>query len=355
MDLGWPPLYFYLPPDYWPHPLPDSADSPWLGFGVGIYAWTVQTCLRLKAAGISCELTSNFPQDGVVFVHRNILANKQIRPDCRLNLILVCLKGELLPFRAALLHIVQNPLEASRSSYFIPHWPQPGLVPRHAGRGACLENVAFMGHRDNLAPELATPAWEQALADLGLVWQPRLSHHHWSRLEGMHPQWHDYSEVDVVVAVRSFRHQNRQRRQNYRNKPATKLYNTWLAGVPAILGQESAFQAERRSPLDYLEVQSPEEVLQALKRLQQQPDLHQAMAERSRLRAAEVAPAAITQRWIAFLKEVAVPTYHRWCQLPLSRRRALLAQQAFTASKARAECKLRSLLGSGLESLRLPK
>jgi hypothetical protein len=37
---------------------------------------------------------------------------------------------------------------------------------------------------------------------------------------------------------------------------AIKLYNCWHAGVPAVLGAESAFRANRRSDLDYLEVQS---------------------------------------------------------------------------------------------------
>ena len=37
-------------------------------------------------------------------------------------------------------------------------------------------------------------------------------------------------------------------------KPPSKLFNSWLAGVPAVLGHESAYRAERRSDLDYIEV-----------------------------------------------------------------------------------------------------
>jgi hypothetical protein len=62
--------------------------------------------------------------------------------------------------------------------------------------------------------------------------------------------WHDYSDVDVVVAVRSFDH----------NDPPSKFHNAWHAGVPAVL-RESAYQANRKRDLDYLEVSSADDVM----------------------------------------------------------------------------------------------
>ena len=44
-----------------------------------------------------------------------------------------------------------------------------------------------------------------------------------------------------------------------------------IAGVPALLGCESAYQAERRNEYDYFEVHSADEVLETLLRLRGDP------------------------------------------------------------------------------------
>ncbi|HEY9761058.1 MAG TPA: hypothetical protein V6D07_00965, partial [Trichocoleus sp.] len=241
--------------------MPAHADLPWPGFGLGIYAWTLQTYLRLTAAGLPCQLVPVLPEEGVVFVHGNALQTERVFQPSPKRLI-VSFKADVLPGATAQIQIVQNPQEADARThcYWLPHWPQPGLQPRHPQRGNQLQNVAFFGHVNNLADELASLDWKAALADLGLCWGPRLSGHHWSQQVDLPSNWHDYQEVDVIVAVRSFQAREIQRTRNYGNKPATKLYNAWLAGVPAILGSESAYRAERQSDLDFLEVNSLDDV-----------------------------------------------------------------------------------------------
>jgi len=86
--------------------------------------------------------------------------------------------------------------------------------------------------------------WQAILRELELTW-------HFVGPD----RWHDFREVDVVVAVRGFD------RHRHANKPPTKLFNAWHAGVPVILGRESAYQHERLSPLDYLEAGSFAEVV----------------------------------------------------------------------------------------------
>jgi hypothetical protein len=77
-----------------------------------------------------------------------------------------------------------------------------------------------------------------------------------------HNEWHDYSDTDVVLAIRELDRDNL-----WQGKPASKLYNAWHAGVPAILGYVSAFRSERETKLDYLQATSVREVILALKKL----------------------------------------------------------------------------------------
>jgi hypothetical protein len=84
-------------------------------------------------------------------------------------------------------------------------------------------------------------------------------------------------------------------------KPATKLYNAWLAGVPAILGPEQAYRELRRSDLDYLEVKNVPEALAAVDRLIREPALYAAMVENGKRRAEEFTIDAIRKRWVDLL------------------------------------------------------
>jgi hypothetical protein len=112
----------------------------------------------------------------------------------------------------------------------------------------------------------------------------------------------------VVLAVRRF-----QGVDDFAWKPATKLYNAWHAGVPAVLGRESAYRAEWKSELDYWEVDTVEEALDALKKLRDDVALRRAMVENGKQRSQETEPQVLAQQWMQFLTEVAVPAYHTWC------------------------------------------
>ena len=94
-------------------------------------------------------------------------------------------------------------------------------------------------------------------------------------------RWTDYSDVDLVLAVRP-------PIGTYTDKPASKLYNAWRAGVPALLGPEPAFRELYTDPLDYVEVSTVEDALAAIDRLRAEPDLYRRMIDRGRRRGAGV-------------------------------------------------------------------
>ncbi|MDY7022126.1 MAG: hypothetical protein SWJ54_12325, partial [Cyanobacteriota bacterium] len=176
-----PKIYFYIPHSLFPKKFPQSPRENWPGFGLGIHAWTLQTYLRLKADGFPCELVNQFPQSGIVLAHRNSLSiSKGLKPGK--NLLLVCIKAESNFYPYSQLHVVQNPEEVNQvtSEYYIPHWPQPGLVSRNTQRESQFQNIAFFGHLNNLAPELSSLEWSQQLKQLGLNWCPIINQNHWS-------------------------------------------------------------------------------------------------------------------------------------------------------------------------------
>lgn len=102
---------------------------------------------------------------------------------------------------------------------------------------------------------------------------------------------------------------------SYHKFPPSKLYNSWLAGVPALLGNESAYRAEKRNQYDYFEVRSAGHVLRTLEHLRGDPTLRARVARNCSLRAREIGPEHVAERWIRTLTTVAAPAYERWCAM----------------------------------------
>jgi hypothetical protein len=336
MNSKLPPIYFYIPHHQWPSGkmpeiLPENPDQfwPWVSanctdrfISSGKYTWTLQTYLHLKATGFPCELTATMPAEGIVLSHRSLLPN-DLKPTAKI--LMVCIQGDKRRHPYAQIHLVQNPQQETIykflplwQNYYIHFWPQNGIIPRDFAHGERFRNICFFGRSYiNLAPELKDSWWKQQFHNLGLNFQ----------IVANPDKWHDYSNVDAILAVRSFR----RMAGNYGWKPATKLYNSWLAGVPAILGCESAYRAERKSELDYIEVSSPNELLLGLKRLRDDVEWRHAMVANGNIRAEEIKPATITNQWCNFITDVAVPTYESWCTLSNFEQQNLLRRSALIA------------------------
>ncbi len=319
-----PPIYFYIPQSDFPTGgVPENADLNWSGFqeamrnptfGNSVYCWTLQTYLYLKTAGFLCQLTGTIPDEGILIAHRSSIPFN-LRPKPKLFLISIKADHDQHPY--AQLQIVQNNQDANSigNSYYIPLWSQPGLIPRERARGDKFENIAYFGIEKNLAPELKDPSWSKQLGTLDLCWQIVSQN-----------RWHNYSDIDAVVAVRSFEN------QEYKYKPATKLYNSWLGCVPAIVGCDSAFRNERRSELDYLEVASVEDTIEALKRLRDNKELREAMVKNGIERVEVFSAENLVIRWRNFLTDVAIPAYYRWCDSGLQQK-LYLAKQYLTVQE----------------------
>ena len=191
--------------------------------------------------------------------------------------------------------IVQNALQATHDlmasrAHTLPMFPQQNLKRRLRSRRTTIERIVFMGDGHQVEPALRTDAFHAALRAMGVTFDIVDK----SRIR----EWKDYSKADLVVAIRP-------KGTAVECKPPSKLINAWVAGVPALLGSEPAYQRLRLEDSDFIEVNSGEEVLSAVRRLKDNPLEYAAMLSRCDERAVEFSSKAIAQQWADMLFGIA--------------------------------------------------
>jgi hypothetical protein len=306
-------IYFYAP-NSTSYQLLQHNYHHWVGTHSNFVAWAAPTYFHLKEAGFDCSITQEIPDEGILFVDRDLLGDQHKYLG---KTMLICAKSDREYHPSAHIHILHNINDASNklnqlwNPYYIPHWPLPGLILRRQERGSLVENIGYIGTRSQLAAELKSPQWSEALEKIGCRWLPIFEP----------SQWHDYQEIDVVVAARSFG------QQIYLNKGAIKLFNCWRAGVPAIFAPESAFLAEKNSDLDFIIANSLQDAIAAVDKLKNAPELYQAMIANGWRRAQTLTTEDTLGHWINFFQEYAFPEYEKWCQLSDTQRKALFVRR----------------------------
>ncbi|MFO8099790.1 MAG: hypothetical protein R6T83_09260 [Salinibacter sp.] len=314
-------------------------------------AWIVQTYRQLRAHGHPVEIDAVLPDDGiVVFIPEaeSLRALREQYTRAHWPLTFVTVRADVMEYRSpwADAEVVQNGRFADgRRSYFVPHWPQPGLRPRARGRGTRIEHITFKGGFGSLDKAFRSAAWRQYLAARGLTFEIASKH-----TQGAVPRWHDYEAADLMLAVRPLHGDGGRRCE----KPASKLVNAWMAGVPAVVGPEYAFRELREGPLDYVEVASLGEAMAAIDALREDPERYRAMQAHGRRRAEAFAPARIAERWAEVLFEH-VPALQRsrarrWAErLPLP-----LRQGWNVATSPPSAFELRKMVGDLYRSIQSP-
>ena len=303
-----------------------DPDRDWRELVTGERAWVLQTYLRLRASGRPVRFSDRLPEHGIaVFSCKQRHLLRRLAP-ARTSALLVGIRQDVGEAPFADFEIVQNPSQADAERRFhVPSWPQPGLVPRDPARDTRIETVVYKGFTENLHPDLASGEWRAFLRAEGLRWRlDSVAYRERVGAAAVAPPaerfaalaWNDFRDVDLVVAVRP------PNRGLHQRKPATKLYNAWLAGVPALLGPEVAYRSLRASDLDYIEVGSRDEAEAAVKRLRTDPRLYRMMVDNGRKRAEAFTVDCIAEQWARLLVEVLparanAPHVVRWRGKPL--------------------------------------
>jgi hypothetical protein len=260
-------------------------------------------------------LSDRLPRAGIAVFsasHRTRIARGPVQ---RTDAFLLATRQDRRETLFADAEVVQNPAQANgRNLLHVPHWPQPGLLPRDETRGDSLRRIEYKGFIGNLHPDFRDPAWPRFLAGHGIEWVCDGKVYAQGTTDGLQLQWNDFRETDLVLAVRP------ASADLHLRKPATKLCNAWLAGVPAMLGPESAYRSARQDELDFIEVSTRAEAELAVLRMLREPARYASMRQRARERATECTVERVTGHWLQVL-QVDVPALavhadvrrrHRW-------------------------------------------
>lgn len=287
--------------------------------------WCVQTYVQLKWRGLNVYLVPDYSSELICITLYDNLKHKKFAFN---SYIVACQQDRGRP-EICEQRIVQNPLNViDQTDHLLPLWPQPNIIERDKSRGTKVENLAFKGLERHLSEPFKNPEFLHRLESIGMS----LSVSSEDRESSLGSEWSNYSNVDLVLAVRNCNE------HLLSVKPASKLINAWLAGCPAILGPEPAYQHLRESELDYIEVRTPDEVISALVRLKNNPALYSAMVENGLKRAKDFTPDAIALRWRDLLAGPIAEGYERWLnQSPIQKFLGRPTQFVWRAIKHRRE------------------
>jgi hypothetical protein len=285
--------------------IPESVEEFWLWQTTtsglhkywGKYHWVLQTYIYLKMSMVNVILTNKFPEEGIVITPM-VCINYDFRPNKDLYIVILLVDIDH-PHPYAQLHITHNPVQKlplGLAQRYMPPWPQIGLLPREPLRGSRFETVGYFGYPENLDDQINSDVFRVKLSAIGLnIYIPQPAN------------WHDFSQVDVVLAIRKF-----GVTEPHLNKPSLKLYNAWLAGVPAILGYESAYRSEGKPGIDYLEAASIDDVYKYLCILKDDPALRSEIVANGCSAVRQYMPSETVKKWQSLLVEGVLPLHTRW-------------------------------------------
>jgi hypothetical protein len=295
----------------------------------GRNSWIAQTFVRLRAEleARGCNVTAGprVEPGAITVVHRDD-ANDFL--DRRHETFLVVVRADRAPVVACDFSIVQNGLSPKGNERFVPLWPQPGLAGREKSRGTRIERVAYQG-RIGSAPEWFTDRdFHRQLADRAV------------RFDVREADWEDYRTVDIAIAARE------EAPGVLETKPATKLYNAWLAGVPMLAYPEPAYLELRQAALDFIAIHDASDVLRAIDLLRANPRLYATMVAQGQRRGREFSVDAIRRRWLDLFDDEIIPAFEEtrarlgsrrlWFMGAMVRQKALSRIHKFRVARERA-------------------
>ncbi len=172
---------------------------------------------------------------------------------------------------------------------FVPPLPQRGMVTRDSSRGASIKTVVAKSMTANVPSWLLDPSFAESLGRLGVTLRVETE-------DDAEHRWPDFSEIDVALCVRTA-HPEFDSDAIYLRKPATKLINAWVAGAIPLVAREVAYLELATDGVDAIFIDSPEDVIAAVRSLVDAPQYARRLQVGGAQQAERFSAAATTAAW----------------------------------------------------------
>ncbi|WP_434524388.1 glycosyltransferase [Photorhabdus asymbiotica] len=261
-----------------PNSIPDRL------YRKGKACWVIQTLINLKyyyGDYLDITLTNQVRAGAVNLLHYDDFS---FRTKPWLGCTIVC-QADRPPVYGADYVVVQNPLQTESGKIFLPHWPQPNLKSRSKDSNE-IKTIGFFGHVDALPDFFTDKNLISELSKRGITL--RISTNDWT----------NYSGVDIAISFR------KEYNLDLMRKPASKLINAWSAGCPLICDNEPSMRAIRISELDYLIAKTPEQFIEAVDQLRNQPDLYTSMVSNGKKRFEQYDRESTVKKWFSLIEKI---------------------------------------------------
>ncbi len=255
------------------------------------HTWVWALYCQLKLRGIGVSISYEFETEAINVVHCQTARGLLKASDFR-KYFIVGIRADFRPFPYGQFEIVQNRHSESARCIYIPLYPQPGLLERDPRRGEVV-NVCFSGRPQN---SIDYTKLKDDLKKIGCRFV----------FKGV-GRWHEMFDVDILLGIRSLS------KRPYHSKPATKLFNAWLAGIPFIGGYDSAFSQVGVPGENYIRVSSYEELINSIRDLVKNPALYKKLQQNGKVAGAGYTSERITDLWVELLEGKIFPAYQQWC------------------------------------------
>lgn len=258
---------------------------------LGPWVWCVLTYVNLANRGnLPVTLSNKYSDELINFAHSDTL----IEMPGASSQFIVCIQADYTHRGWTHFHIVQNKNQVAQGSAFVPLWVHPGLIGRDVARTK-VERVAYAGQTFNNNLAGSTDSWKQLVEPHGIEFVAVANN-----------AWHDLRAIDVLVGVRSFD------RKPYDKKPPSKLINAWHAQIPFVGGQDSAYKQIGTPGEDYLLVETPEQIVDALIALRNDEVLYAKLVNNGKAKAIHYTDERIAESWETILTGPVLTRYKQW-------------------------------------------
>jgi len=279
---------------------PEDPDLNWNFFHTTNTIWSYLTYVRLKQQGypdigystriVAGAINVGTPAALAAAFNQNH-SNERANPR---DTVYVAIRADKLSCSAAQIQIVQSPDQAIRlnNAYYVTHWPQPGLMPRKAD-GHRVKKIGMAGLPKHYAVSRYGDSFQEEMQKRGV-----------EIVKMDKTCWNNYSEIDVVLAVRAFNS------KILTHKPPSKMINAWSAGVPVICNPEASYRWFGNPGKDYLEIETYEQLLEAIDTLREDGNTYLSLVESGRSRAEEFTNETVAGEWMQLFDGIRKKSIH---------------------------------------------